>query len=137
VPLGVRATLTASRPDLGPVVVGETTVAVGSAVFTTSSVRSTWFGCGTADYAVITDDLKQALLGRTVAVRVRSEAFIPSALGADDDTCPSDLVRRRGEVPTIDQVVIVPLGQLLAGTTITLESSGVELRLRLKAEPRS
>jgi len=137
VPLEVRATLTASRPDLGPVVVGETTVAVGSAVFTTSSVRSTWFGCGTADYAVITDDLKQALLGRTVAVRVRSEAFIPSALRADDDTCPSDLVRRRGEVPTIDQVVIVPLDQLLAGTTITLESSGVELRLRLKAEPRS
>lgn len=136
VPLGVRATLTASRPDRGPVVVGETAVTIGSAAFTTIP-RSTWFHCGTDDYAVIRDDYQLALLRRTVAVRVRSEAFIPSALGADDDTCPSTLVRLRGEVPTIDQVVRVPLDQLLAGTTITLESSGLELRLRLKADPRS
>jgi len=136
VPLGVRATLTASRPDRGPVVVGETAVTIGSAAFTTIP-RSTWFHCGIDDYAVIRDDYQLALLRRTVAVRVRSEAFIPSALGADDDTCPSILPRRRGEVPTIDQVVRVPLDQLLAGTTITLESSGLELRLRLKADPRS
>ncbi len=132
----VLAEISVRRLDGGPVILGEHSVTIGSAVWQNDRSRSQWFSCGSGvQSSPLEDDIRSAFLGRATAVDVNVEAFTPSSVGRDDSVCPTDLPRVFGYDRVVRQTVSVPIDQLLAGTTLRFEREGIEFSVHLEIVP--
>ncbi|UTT63097.1 hypothetical protein [Microcella humidisoli] len=135
-PVEVRADISVRRLDGGPVVLGEHSVTIGSAVWQNDRSRRQWFSCGSGvQTSPLENDVRSTYLIRSTEVSVHVEAFTPESVGGDNAACPTDIPRADGYDRAVRQSVRVPIEQFLSGTRLTFVRDGVEVTVQLQIEP--